>query len=74
MRIIRCDICGAEIEEGGKKHLIPTDNGWCTLNGTRICERWQQDICPMCMPIKKDKLQEQPKTNRDEFEEIDNEN
>ena len=69
MRIIRCDFCGADIVNGGDDHVIPSDNGWCTVNGKKIDERWEKDICPMCMPAKKDKPMEQPLNNRERFKE-----
>ena len=67
MRIIKCDYCGAEIEDGGKNNTIPSDNGWTTLHGTKMCSRWEKDVCPMCQPTKKKKPMKQPKTNREAF-------
>ena len=56
MRIIKCDFCGAEIEDG--KNIVPSDNGWTELSGVKLCERWRKDVCPRCMP-------KEVKTNRD---------
>jgi len=60
MRIIKCDYCGAEIEDGGEKNIIPSDNGWVVIEGSKLCTRWKKDCCPRCIP------QDLTKTNRKE--------
>ena len=51
MRIIKCDFCGEEIEEGGKKDINPADTGWCTLDGgSKMFGKTGRDICPRCIP------------------------
>ncbi len=52
MRIVKCDYCGAEITE--KHHDIekcynPSDKGWVTIQGRRLCIRWERDCCPNCL-------------------------
>ena len=50
MRIRKCDYCGAEIIEGGENHIVPEDEGWAIISGTKLCERWEKDCCPRCLP------------------------
>jgi len=50
MRIIKCDYCGAEIENGGPKHIIPSDNGWAVIKGLKFSRVWETDVCPQCVP------------------------
>ena len=64
MKIIKCDFCGAEIEDGGKQNIIPMDNGWTVLEGSELATRWSKDVCPRCVP-------EKVMTNRDVIKSFD---
>lgn len=47
-----CDYCGAVITEehyDKEKSNVPTDKGWCTISGRKLCELWKKDICPNCI-------------------------
>jgi len=50
MRLIKCDYCGAEIEDGGEKYINPQDEGWCVVEGRKLSSTSRRDICPRCVP------------------------
>lgn len=54
MRIVKCDFCGAEIIErhyDNDKCFNPSHFGWAELHGTKLCSRWEKDVCPNCLPV-----------------------
>jgi len=68
MRIIKCDYCGSEIEEGGEKNIIPADNGWVVIEGSSLCARWRKDCCPRCIPSDSTRI------NRHQFDDMNRTN
>ena len=52
MTIVKCAYCGAEIIEKHsdiEKCHIPSDEGWVTIQGRRLCIRWEKDCCLTCL-------------------------